>query len=332
MPNDLFDITIIGAGPVGLFAAFYAGLRNCKIKIIDSLEHIGGQPRYLYPEKFIFDIPAYEKINGYQLAQNLQKQLQRFPVTYCMGEEVLSIDFDEENHIFSLITDQQHHLSKSIIIAAGNGAFAPKKIELPNADILEGKQLHYYVDHLETFKDSIVMVCGGGDSALDWALMLENIAEKVYLVHRRDKFRAIEHTVSNVKKSSVEIITPYIPSQFHLDTTLGRLNKVSFTKVKSTETITLDVDHVLVNYGFSSSMTTIRNWGLKMERNGIRVDAQYQTSHKGIFAIGDIAIYPGKLNLIATGFGEAPQAVQNALNFIYPDQRFAPIHSSDLLS
>lgn len=331
MPNEIYDITIIGAGPVGLFSAFYAGLRNCNVKIIDSLEQVGGQPRYLYPEKHIFDIPAYPKINGYQLAQNLKKQLDRFQMTYCMGEEVESIQHDQEKNLFSLISNQQTHVSKSVIIAAGNGAFSPKKIRVDGAESLENKHLHYFVDNLERFRDKNVMVCGGGDSALDWALMINEIAKKVYLVHRRDKFRALEHTVELLQKSSIEVLTPFILKEFHKDKHQN-LQKVSVQKVKNTEILSLDIDDVLVNYGFSSSISTIRNWGLKMERNGILVNHQLETSLKGVFAIGDIAVYPGKLKLIASGFGEAPQAVQNALNYIYPDKHFVPIHSSDLLS
>lgn len=331
MSHEIYDITIIGAGPVGLFTAFYAGLRNCKVKIIDSLEQFGGQPRYLYPEKNIFDIPAYPQINGYQLAQKLHQQLERFPITYALGQEIQSLHYDQVHQAYQLHAPQQTHLSKTVIIAAGNGAFSPKKLTLENIDHLEGKHLHYYVENLSNFRDKTVLVCGGGDSALDWALMLNGIAKKVYLIHRRDKFRALEHTVTELQNSSVEVLTPCVPISIQSKST-GEITTVSIQKVKNDAVIHLEVDDILVNYGFSSSMTTIRQWGLEMERSGIKVTSQLETSLPGVFAVGDIASYPGKLKLIATGFGEAPLAVQQALNFMNPDQPFIPIHSSDLLS
>ncbi len=331
--KEIYDITIIGAGPVGLFTAFYAHMREARVKIIDSLEEVGGQPAHVYPEKNIFDIPAYAEINGQDLGHQLLKQLERFDTELCLGEEALTINKIEDptgemEEIFSIQTNKATHYSRTLIIAAGNGAFQPRKLNLPEAETAEYNNLHYYVKNLQQFKNKKVAICGGGDSAVDWALTLEPLAEKVSIIHRRKQFRALEHSVSLLENSTVEILTPFVPSK--LISNQQQIMAVELVKPRSEESQLLEIDHLIVNYGFSTSIGSLKGWGFETVRNQIKVDNQLETSVKGIFAVGDIADYEGKVRIIATGFGEAPHAVNFALKHINPAYRQSPVHSSSL--
>lgn len=329
--QDMYDITIIGGGPVGLFTAFYAGMRNARVKIIDSLENLGGQPSHLYPEKLIYDIPAFPSISGEQLGQNLTTQLERFNTTFCLGEEAVAIErFDPEIDVpyFTIETNKGIHYTRTIIVAAGNGAFQPRKLNLPNAEQFESGNLHYYVNNIERFRDRVVAICGGGDSAVDWALTLEPIAKKVYIIHRRNKFRALEHSVDLLNSSSIEVMTPFVPTEL-----IGQDGHIQTVRVNESRTehyTDLEVDDFIVNYGFSTSIGKIKSWGLETERNAIKVNQQLETNIPGVYAVGDIAEYPGKVKIIATGFGEAPQAVNNALLLIDPENVTPAIHSTSL--
>lgn len=326
--TEIFDITIIGAGPVGLFTGFYAGLRQAKVKIIDSLEQVGGQPHHLYPEKYIYDIPGFPKINGHELARELTKQLELFPHQLCLGEEVEMIQFDNETETYQVMTQKETHLTKTIIIAAGNGAFNPKKLTLAGIETFEKSNLHYYVKSMDYYKNKRIAILGGGDSAVDWALSLSEVASQVYLIHRRDKFRALESSVAALNRSYVKVLTPYVMDNYQANG--SHIETIQLSKVKSDETLSLEIDDVIVNYGFSSSMGPIRQWGLNIERNGIIVNSFLETNLAGVYAVGDIANYPGKMKLIATGFGEAPMAVNQAIQYIHPEQKQVPVHSSDL--
>ena len=325
--RKMYDITIIGGGPVGLFAAFYGGMRNAKVKIIDSLPKIGGQVSMLYPEKAIYDIPAYPVITGADLIKNLSNQIDRFEQTICLDEEVQNI-YKNDNDTFVLSTSKGIHYSKAVIIAAGNGAFQPRKLELENADHYEKKSLHYYVNNIEQFKNRTVAICGGGDSAVDWALTLEPIAKKVYLVHRRNKFRAHEHSLSLLENSAVTVITPFVPHS--LEGIDHQLKSIHLKEVRGTDIKTIPVDDFLVKYGFTSSIGPMKDWGFEVIRNEIVVNTRMETTIPGIYAVGDVCTYNGKLKLIATGFGEAPTAVNNAMSYIDPNARVQPMHSTSL--
>lgn len=325
--KDIFDITIIGAGPVGMFAAFYGGMRNAKVKLIDSLPQLGGQVAMLYPEKDIYDIPAWPVVTGKELVTNLTVQNSRFDQTICLDEEVINVEKDTDG-LFELTTSKGKHYSKAIIIAAGNGAFSPRKLKIDGADLYERKTLHYYVNNIEQFKDRTVMISGGGDSAVDWALTLEPIAKKVYLVHRRNKFRALEHSISLLEKSSVELLTPYTPSS--LTGEHQQIKTVTLQEARSDNTLDIEVDDLLVNYGFTSSIGPMKHWGFEVKRNEIIVNSKMETTCEGIYAIGDVCTYNGKIDLIATGFGEGPTAVNNAMSYINPDERVQPMHSTSL--
>src|SRR5699024_228645 len=208
--REVYDITIIGGGPAGLFTAFYGGLRNAKVKIIESLPELGGQLTALYPEKFIYDVAGFSKISAKDMVDKLVDQLSIFPITFCLGQSVNKVEKLEDKS-FKLTTNKEEHYTKTIIIAAGNGAFAPRKLDVENATNYEGKNLHYFIKDMDEFKDQDVVICGGGDSAVDWANMLEPIAKKVSIIHRRDDFRAHEHSVTMMEQSSVEINIPYVP-------------------------------------------------------------------------------------------------------------------------
>ncbi|MGF3073613.1 NAD(P)/FAD-dependent oxidoreductase [Facklamia sp. P12945] len=325
--ENIYDITIIGAGPVGLYTAFFAHMRNAKVKIIESLEEVGGQPNHLYGEKLIFDIPAYPSIKGNILSQKLFEQVNHFKPDISLGEEVLNLS-PREDGIYTIQTSKEIYYSKTVIIAAGNGAFQPRKLGMDNANHFENHSLHYIVKKPEHFKHQRIAVCGGGDSAVDWALTLEPIAKEVYLIHRRENFRALESSVSKLHASSVKILTPY--KILTLEGKNHQLESLKLQQVKSKKIVALCLDQLIVNYGFSNSLGHIKDWGLKLSRNQIKVSSLMETNLPGVFAVGDIADYPGKVKIIAAGFGEALLAVNQALHFIDPNYRPSPLHSSTI--
>lgn len=330
MTEKIYDITIIGGGPVGLWAAFYAGLRGMNVKIIESLSELGGQPAVLYPEKKIYDIPAYPVTTGNELTEKLVAQLDRFKdsTAICLKEEVQS--FEKVDGIFHIQTNKAEHLSRSIIIACGNGAFAPRPLGLEDEELYADTNLYYNVHKLDQFAGKKVVICGGGDSAVDWANALEPIAESVTVVHRRDSFRAHEHSVEVMENSSVQVLTPYLPLSISGEN--GRATYLTVQKVKSEETITIPLDALIVSFGFSTNNKNLKNWNVDYKRSSIHVSQTFQTSQEGVFAIGDAADYEGKVELIATGFGEAPIAVNEAIKYAYPDKDNRPVHSTSLIN
>ena len=321
--TQLYDITIVGGGPVGLFTAFYAHLRQAKVKIIDSMPQLGGQPAILYPEKAILDIPAFPSLSGQELTDNLLSQLEPFDTSICLNETIIGL---EKGEVITLTTNKGQHLTNALIIAMGGGAFRPRPLELENAD--QFANIHYHVSNLQQYADQEIVVLGGGDSAVDWALAFEKIAKKTSLIHRREAFRALEHSVADLKASDVDILTPYIPSQVKGQGDIA--TELVVQKVKSDEQITVPFDHLFVNYGFKSSVGTLKEWGLDLKRHRIIVNQKQETSIPGVYAVGDCCFYDGKVDLIATGFGEAPTAVNNAMHFINPTERVQPKHSTSL--
>lgn len=324
---ETFDITIIGGGPVGIFTAFYAGMRQASVKIIESLPQLGGQLSALYPEKYIYDIAGLPKVRAGELIDNLIEQMNQFEPTVCLEESVESITRLSDQS-FAIHTNKETHFTKAVIITAGNGAFQPRRLKLKGEEKFENANLYYSVQDMNQFTGRKVAIFGGGDSAVDWALMLEPIAEKVSLIHRRDKFRAHEHSVELLKKSKVEILTPFVPAELIGE---DRVEKVVLTEANTGESLEIEVDDVLVNYGFVSSLGPIKEWGLEIEGNAIVVNSQMETSIAGIYAAGDICTYKGKVKLIASGFGEAPTAVSNAKVYLDPNSKVQPLHSTSIM-
>ncbi|UOR11829.1 NAD(P)/FAD-dependent oxidoreductase [Halobacillus amylolyticus] len=328
MDDKVYDITIIGGGPVGLFTAFYGGMRQASVKIIESLPHLGGQLTALYPEKYIFDVAGFPRVRAQELVDNLEEQALAFDPAISLDQAVESVERLEDNSL-KLTTNKEVHYTRTLIITAGNGAFQPRRLKIDDTERFEETNLHYHVNDMNKFADKNVMICGGGDSAVDWALMLEPIAKQVSLVHRRDKFRAHEHSVEQLMNSSVKLMTPFTPEKMIGE---DRISQVELHEVKGDHVETIDVDEVVVNYGFISSLGPIKNWELEIEKNSIVVNSKMETNIEGIYAAGDICTYPGKVKLIASGFGEGPTAVNNAKAYLDPSARVQPKHSTSMFS
>jgi thioredoxin reductase len=323
--TQVFDITIIGGGPTGLFAAFYCGMRDASCKIIDSLPELGGQLATLYPEKYIYDVPGFPKIRAKQLVEQLKEQAFQYNPAVHLNETVEGLTRREDG-VFELRTDKQVHLTKAVIICAGIGAFSPRPLPAPNAEAFVGRGVYYYIDDLEKFRGKRTLVIGGGDSAVDFALMLEGVASSVTLIHRRDQFRAHEESVKRLLSSTVDVRT-----FVELDSVSGGdwLEKAVLIHNKTKERTELAVDAIVSGLGFTASLGPIADWGLEIEGNEIVVNTRMETNIPGVYAAGDIVTYPGKVKLIATGFGEAPTAVNNAKTFIDPKAKLSPGHSSN---
>ncbi|WP_026702170.1 NAD(P)/FAD-dependent oxidoreductase [Salibacterium aidingense] len=326
--KEKFDVVVIGGGPAGLFTAFYAGMRGLSVKIIESLPHLGGQLTALYPEKFIYDVAGFPKVRAQELVNHLIEQMEEFHPEVCLEQSVEKVEKLEDGTFFLQAATGDIHYTKTIIITAGNGAFQPKKLKLKEAEQYEGQNLHYFINDLTQFNGKRVAVFGGGDSAVDWSLMLEPIAEKVTVVHRREAFRAHEHSVENLKASSVNIETPYEPVRLEGN---DNIEKVMLKKAKGEKQKTIHVDEVVVNYGFVSRLGAIADWGLNIEKNSIVVNSRMETNIEGIYAAGDITTFDGKVKLIATGFGEAPTAVSSAKVYIEPEAKLQPAHSTSIM-
>jgi thioredoxin reductase (NADPH) len=321
------DVTIIGGGPTGLFGAFYAGLRGMSVKILDSLDILGGQLTTLYPEKFIYDVGGFPQILAKDLAQALIDQANQYKPVVSLGERVDRLERDVSSGIFTLHTKSQKHRTRSILIAAGIGAFEPKTLQLPEAEGFAGRGLHYFVKDLQSLRNKRVLIVGGGDSAVDWANTVSPIAASCTLIHRRDQFRAHEQSVALMRRGQTKILTFYELKRIGGS---DRIENATVYDNRSKEEQIIDIDAVLVNVGFNNSLGPIKEWGLEIEGGSIKVDAMMQTNIPGVFAAGDIATFPGKLKLIATGFGEACIAVNFAKHYLDPKANIFPGHSSNM--
>lgn len=327
MRDEIVDITIIGGGPTGLFSSFYAGMREMSVKIIDSLPQLGGQLIELYPDKYIYDVGGFPKILAKDFVANLVTQAHYAKPEIVLGETALSVERNDDH--FVLTTDKGVHLTRTILLTAGIGAFRPRKIGLKEEANFEGKTLHYGIKDLSIFKDQEVVVCGGGDSAVDWALMLEDIAKTVTLVHRRERFTAHETSVNQLMESKVNVKTSL--SVKAIEGEEGIVSEIVLAAKDGTEE-RVATDHLIVNYGNISSLGPLKEWGLEMDRNSIIVNTRMETNLEGIYAAGDVTTFDGKVKLIAVGLGEAPIAVNHAKSFIDPKARVQPLHSTSIFS
>lgn len=333
MTDDIYDITILGGGPAGLFAAFYAGLRDAKCKIIDSMPILGGRLTAVYPEKYIYDIGGLPKILAKDLIHNLTEQMRPYKTKTCLDEHMQSLESithvsSNPEQIWKLVTDKNTHFTKTLIIAAGTGLYSPKKHHAKGADLFEGHGLSYAVINKDDYKDKNVVIFGGGDSALDWANELAYVANQVTLVHRSDKLRAHDASIHKLLQSSAKIIFNHEAIEFLGD---QHLQKVHMKHVETNEQTQLDCDCAVVLFGFSNTLGKIQEWGLTLNDGGIQVNSKMQTNLPGIFAAGDIARYDGKLDLIATGFSEAATAVAFAKTHINPKIKPQPLYSTTVM-
>ena len=328
MGAEIFDITIIGAGPTGLFAAYYAGFRNLKVKVIDSMPELGGQITALYPEKYIYDVAGFPKILGKELVRNLADQAGQYTPALCLNEQVQEVHQEGERHI-RLVTDLGEHHTRAVIITAGIGTFRPRTLPNPAFSRFEGKGLAYFVKEVAEYRDRDLLIVGGGDSALDWALNLEGITRRTTLIHRRDRFRAHEDSAKKLYESSVDVKT-----FFELKDILGNAEVegaiIYDNRTKAEER--LPVNAVLACLGFHSNLGPLKSWGLHFDDDdAIVVNTRMETNLPGVYGAGDIVGFPGKLKLIATGFGEAATAVNNAAAHINPGAKVFPGHSSTIM-
>ncbi len=324
MTTHQTDVAIIGAGPAGLFAVFECGMLGLKCHVVDALDQTGGQCRALYPEKPIYDIPAHPNILAGELIDHLETQASPFNPQYHLGQQVMSLKPTSDD-LWELITNQNIMIkAKAVIIAAGVGAFGPNKPPLESIENFEGKSVFYFIKDKKQFQGKRIVIAGGGDSALDWAINLAPIAEHIMLVHRRPKFRAAPDSITKMeeleKEGLIELIVPY-----QLDGLDGKEGMLKSVRVKTMEgeMRNLKADALLSFFGLAMNLGPIAEWGLNLNKQHIEVDpGTSATSTKGIFAIGDISTYPHKLKLILTGFAEAAQAAHAIRSFIYPDQVF----------
>lgn len=327
---EVADILIVGGGPTGLFAAFYAGLRGATATIVDSLEQLGGAVTAMYPEKYIYDVGGFPAVLGKDLIANLAKQAGQFNPRICLNERAQTLERVPDDGVFRLETDKGVHFGKAVIVCAGVGAFAPKKLPLANLPEFEASgAVVYFVTRNEDFRGKEVLIVGGGDSAVDWALTLEAIAAKVTLIHRSDNFRAHAKSVEQLLHSSVNVHTHCEVDALH--GTGGELAEVTFRHNKTKETTTIRADAVIMSIGFVADLGPLKTWGLEVQKNQVVADPlTMATNLPGVWAAGDIVTHPTKFKLIATGFHEAITAVNHAVHHINPQARLSAAHSTNL--
>ena len=315
------DIAVIGAGPTGLFTVFEAGLLGMRCHLIDSLSKPGGQCSEIYPNKPIYDIPAYPEIKAGELVDKLLEQIKPFSPGYSLGETAEGLSKEDDK--FIITTDKKTKISAKVIaIAGGLGNFEPRKPKLENLEKYEDNGVQYGVLDPEKFRNKSVIISGGGDSALDWTIVLSEIAKKVTLIHRRNQFRGAVDSVNKIQKLKdkgvLEILTPAVISKLHGDKKLENVE----IKVED-KSLNLATDYLIPLYGLVPKMDVFKSWGLEIDKNAIKVNnsLDYQTNKNGIYAIGDINTYPGKLKLILSGFHEAAIMCHSAFQIVNPGKK-----------
>lgn len=332
MIHDIRDITIIGAGPAGLFGLFYAGMRGVSAQIVDALPEAGGQLTALYPEKFIFDVAGFPKILAKDLVRALVEQEKQFGQPIHLNQKVVRLD-ERDGH-FVLVTETDEFPTKAIIIAAGIGAFSPRRLPQACAEPWYGRGIYDVVTDPDAYQGKRVVIIGGGDSAFDWGVQLLHRASHVTIVHRSDRFRAHDATISQFRAAVADgkaaLLTFHELNDIVCTSGPDRFTHIVLRDVKAKTTTQVEADVVLPMLGFVSDMGAIGSWGLDIVKDEIRVSSTMDTGRPGIYASGDVTTYDGKLKLIATGFGESATAVNQAVHWIYPEKKIAPGHSSNM--
>jgi thioredoxin reductase len=332
MLHELTDITIIGGGPTGMFASFYAGMRRATARIVDALPELGGQLTALYPEKHIFDVAGFPKVLAKDLVKSLAEQAGQFNHSVHLAQRVVGLEV--ENDQFVLITETDRFPSRAIVIAAGIGAFSARRLPQACAQPWYGRGIFDVVTDPDAFRGRRVLIIGGGDSAFDWGTQLLDRAAHVTIIHRSDRFRAHGATVAQfrdaVAANRAGLFTFHELHDIRCAAEQDTFSHVDIRDVKAKTTRELEVDVVLPMLGFVSDLGPLADWGLTLDNDEIVVNSMMETGRPGIYAAGDITRYPGKLKLIATGFAEAATAVNQAVHWIYPERKIAPGHSSNM--
>jgi thioredoxin reductase len=317
------DVLIVGAGPAGLYGAYYAGFRGLSVAVVDGLPEAGGQITALYPEKLIFDVAGFPAIKGKELVEALVAQAAPFAPRYLLNQRGTSYTDHGDQVAIGLDSGDTVH-AKAVVITGGIGTFTPRP--LPGGDAFEGRGLEYIVPTYLPYAGKRVVVVGGGDSAVDWALGLEGVAASVTLVHRRDEFRAHAHSVKLLKDSSIDVVTPVSPMSVNGS---DRVESLTVRDVKTKEHRDLRCDALIAALGFTADISPLEAWGVAVQDRHILVDTTMATNLNRVFAAGDITEYPGKVRLISVGFGEAATAVNNAATVIDPAATVFPGHSTE---
>ncbi|RJE88297.1 NAD(P)/FAD-dependent oxidoreductase [Paenibacillus sp. 1011MAR3C5] len=315
--QELYDVTIIGGGPAGLYTAFYSGMRELKTKIIEAQDQLGGR-MLLYPEKIVWDVGGVPPIRAEKLLEQIIQQGMTFDPTLVMNEQIVGLDRQEDGTFILTAASGQLHYTRAVIMACGYGIRKLAKLEIEGADRYEVTNLYYTVQNLETFRGKRVLISGGGDSAVDWANELEKVASRVTVVHRRDSFGGLERNVTMMKESSVDVRTPYALHALH--STDGRaIGQVSIKHIETEEEIRLDVDAVIVNHGMRSDFGPIREWGFDMGEWKANVSPKMETNIAGVFGAGDFVGHDSKVGLIAGTFTDAIVALNSAKVYLEPE-------------
>jgi thioredoxin reductase (NADPH) len=317
------DLLIVGAGPAGLFGAYYAGFRGLRVALVDSLPELGGQVSALYPEKAILDVAGFPMIKGRELVAQLVEQAATADPTYLLGRTANRLEIDDDTGVTMGLDDGSSVTAKVVIITAGIGKFTPRA--LPSGDGWEGRGLVFFVPSFDPYVDKDVVIVGGGDSAFDWAHHLAPVARSVTLVHRRDAFRAHQATVDAVLAGQTEVITNAEVTALSGN---GQVQEVQIT-TKGGDVLTRPAQGVIAALGFIADLSAMKDWGLELDKRHVAVDSAMRTNLPRVFAAGDITEYPGKVRLIAVGFGEVATAVNNAAVVVDPEAHVFPGHSSE---
>jgi len=326
--NTVFDVTIVGAGPAGLFGVFYAGMRELKTKVVEVLPEVGGQLAVLYPEKYIYDVPGHPKVLAKDLVKLLWEQAMQWNPTICLDQRVSDLNRRDDG-LWVLVTPDGGHVTKTVVITAGIGAFSPNKLAVDGIGRFEGHGVYYFIKDKTLFRGKRLLIVGGGDSAVDWALNLKDYARQVTLIHRRDQFRAAPGSVTELMHSDVTV------KLFHEVKCVqgnAQIERVVIFDNRTHEETSLDVDAVLLNLGFKADLGPIRNWGVELLGNRyLKVNARMETNLPGVYAAGDIAAQSDveAVNLIATGFAQVTIAVNVAATYLNPKTKVFPGHSSE---
>lgn len=322
---------IIGAGPVGLFSVFTCGMMGIRCCVLEALDFIGGQCKALYPEKMIYDIPAFPALPAQDLIAHLEKQIQPFAPTFYLGEQAETLSPQEDGHWCVTTSAGRRFVTRTIVIAAGEGAFAPRRLPLPQAETFEGKSLFYHVAQKAAFVGKRVVIAGGGDSAVDWAIILAEVAQRLDLVHRRGQFRAHESSLEALTQL-IEAGKIHLHAPFHLEGLRGEEGVLSHVIIRNFSDDALheiEADFLLPFFGMASELGPLNQWGLTIEKNKIlTTPGTAQTNLPGVYAIGDICTYPHKLKLILTGFAEAAQAAHHMKLYLWPHKAHRFQHST----